>query len=86
VRSAAGDPWTARYELERLTQLRADVESACERYMTECIRAAAKVSDYDAQMWMQKASNIEQARNNLVRDIDQWIETWCREQGEPPGC
>jgi hypothetical protein len=82
VRSGSGR-WTARYEIERLTQLRADIQSASDRYMTECIRSATKVSDYDAEMWMRKAGNTETARDNMIKDVDRWITEWCRRQDEP---
>ena len=82
---SATDAWTGRYELERLTQLRADVESAHNRYITECLREAMTRSDADQEEWMRRAGNAERYRDAMLQDLDRWIKRWCEEQN-PPGC
>ena len=86
MRSAGSGNWTARHEVERLTQLRADVESAVNRYITECLREALARNDSDEERWMRAAGNAEALRDAMLMDVDRWIERCCKDQQDVPGC
>lgn len=66
--------WTQEHEIERLTQLRADIDSAWGRYITECLRMGLVKAPADDQAeWMRKAEQAESQRAWMLRDCDRWL-------------
>lgn len=66
--------WAQAHEIERYTQLRADVDSAWGRYITECLRmAAVRGAAEDQAEWMRKADVAENQRAWMLRDCDMWL-------------
>lgn len=82
--SKSRDKWTAAWEIERLTQLRADVDSALGRLMTEDVRQSINVAPEVADEWLRRAGLVEEMRTWALRDIDRWITERCGETGGPP--
>ena len=67
------DRWTQAWEIERLSQLRVDLDSALGRMLTECVRQSTTVTPDVADEWMRRAGLIEELREWALRDIDRWI-------------
>ena len=67
------DRWANAWEIERLTQLRADVDSALGRLHRECVRNAVGVAPDVAAEWMRRAELVEELRSWALRDIDRWV-------------
>lgn len=65
--------WTQAWEIERLSQLRADLDSALGRLLTECVRQSTKVPPAVADEWMRRAGLVEELRGWALQDIDRWI-------------
>jgi hypothetical protein len=75
------DKWTNAWEVERLTQLRADVDSALGRFLTECVRQSTHVAPELADEWLRRAGLVEELRDWALKDIDRWITEKCEEDG-----
>lgn len=75
------EKWTQAWEIERLNQLRADVDSGLGRFMTECLRKAYSVDPELADEWLRRAGLVEELREWALRDIDQWITEKCKKGG-----
>jgi hypothetical protein len=65
--------WANAWEIERLTQLRADLDSSLGRMHGECVRRAVAVAPDVAEEWMRRAGLIEELREWTLRDIERWI-------------
>lgn len=65
--------WTQDHELERLSQLRADIDSAWGRYITECLKVAVTALAEDQAEWMRRAEQGEERRVWMLRDCDMWL-------------
>lgn len=65
--------WTQAWEIERLSQLRADLDSALGRLLTECVRQSTKVAPDVADEWMRRAGLVEELRAWALQDIGRWI-------------
>ena len=59
--------------MERLAQLRADLDSALGRLMTECVRQSLNVAPEVADEWLRRAGLVEELRAWALRDVDQWM-------------
>ena len=86
MRSRGGSQWAARYELERLTQLRSEAESVLNRFVTECVRESGEGDKDHEEQWMRTAGNVEEIRDWMLRDLDRWIKKWCETQSGQLGC
>lgn len=60
--------------VKQLAQLQSDVDSALGRFMTECVRQAAKVAPELSEEWMRRAGLVEETREWMRRDCVRWIE------------
>lgn len=66
--------WTQDHEVERYTQLRADIDSAWGRYITECLRMALVKAPADTQAeWMRAAEVAETQRAAMLQACDKWL-------------
>ena len=69
--------WTETHEIERLTQLRADVESALGRLMTECelhsVGVAKEVESELNRQW----ELLDAICKQQLENIDRWITEIC---------
>lgn len=66
--------WTQEHEIERYTQLRADIDNAWGRYITECLRmATVKAAPEDQAEWLRKAERAEERRDWMLKDCDVWL-------------
>jgi hypothetical protein len=66
--------WTQEHEIERLMQLRADIDSAWGRYITECLRMGLVKAPADTQAeWMRRTEQAETQRECMLRDCDTWL-------------
>lgn len=65
--------WTQAWEMERLAQLRADLDSALGRFMTECVHQSILVPKDVADEWMRRAGLVEDLREWALRDVDRWM-------------
>lgn len=69
--------WTETHEIERLTQLRADVESALGRLMTECelhsVGVAKEVESELNRQW----ELLDAICKQQLENIDRWITECC---------
>ena len=65
--------WANAWEIERLAQLRADLDSSLGRLHRECVRNAVAVApDVEAE-WMRRAESVEDMRAWALREIDEWV-------------
>ena len=72
--------WTDAWTIERLSQLRSDLDSAFGRFMTECIRQTTVIPAEQQQEWLNRVELVEQAREWMLRDCDRWINECCQDQ------
>lgn len=82
-RARKRDRWTLRWRIEQLTQLKADIESAWHRYLVECLRMQVEAPEIDREQWIVAAREIEEQGQNMMRQLDRWIDEFCRQTG---GC
>lgn len=73
------DRWLRAHEIERLTQLRLDVDSAMGRLMTECVRRSTQVDAEQAGEWLRRAGLVDELRSWALHDIDGWLTDLGRE-------
>ena len=71
--------WTQAHEIERLTQLRADVDSALGRMITEINRYAVNAPTEEQVESDRKSELLESVRKLALGDIDQWLTKRCGE-------
>lgn len=65
--------WANVHEIERLEQLRYDLDSGLGRLHRECVRNAVAVApDVEAE-WMRRAESVEDMRSWAMREIDKWV-------------
>lgn len=68
--------WTQDHEIERLNQLRADIDSAWGRYITECLRMALVKAPAETEIeWMRRVEQAERQRAGMLTDCDGWLRT-----------
>ena len=65
--------WANAWELERLGQLRFDLDSALGRLHRECVRRSVGVSPDIAEEWMRRADQVEEMRSWGLKEIDRWV-------------
>lgn len=61
------------YEIERLSQVRADLDRSLGRYYTECLRRSTETTHEISEAWMRKATDAEDFRMEILADLDKWI-------------
>jgi hypothetical protein len=74
------------WEIERLIQLRADVDSSLGRMYTECVRAATLTVGETSAAWLRLAATTEDTRAWMLEELDRWITEKCKGQSGTPGC
>lgn len=72
--------WTDAWNVERLSQLRSDLDSAFGRYITECLRQTAKLAPELHDEWLRRVEIAEDRRTWMLRDCDRWITECCKDQ------
>lgn len=63
----------AVYEIERLSQVRADLDRSLGKYYTECLRQSTETTHETSDEWMRKAENAQTFRCFALADLDKWI-------------
>lgn len=61
------------YDIERLSQARADLDRSLGHYYTECLRQATETTHETSAEWMRKAEQAEQFRQWALADFCAWI-------------
>lgn len=61
------------YDIERLSQVRADLDRSLGRYYTECLRRATETTHEASEEWMRKAEGAQTFRCFALADLDKWI-------------
>lgn len=69
--------WTSTHEIERLTQLRADLESALGRAIEECYRRSVGVPVEVRSELERQAELLEAICKQQLENIDRWITECC---------
>ena len=66
--------WTQEHEIERYTQLRADIDSTWGRYITECLRMGLVNAPAETQAeWLRRVEQAEAQRDWMLKDCDKWL-------------
>ncbi len=74
--------WANAWEIERLEQLRYDLDSALGRLHRECVRCSVAVAPDVAAEWMRRAEMVEEMRAWSKGEIDRW----CTNASKGGGC
>ena len=61
------------YEIERLSQVRADLDRSLGKYYTECLRRSTETTFEASEEWMRKAEGAQTFRCFALADLDTWI-------------
>jgi hypothetical protein len=78
--------WSDRWEIERLSQLRADVDSTTGRLATEYVRRSTQATNEESAEWLRRCEQVEAMRSQALGDIDRWITERCKGTDDTPGC
>lgn len=69
--------WTRAHEIERLTQLRADVDSSLERLWTVFLYKSTQVPLADQGEWLRRVEQVEELRSWALKDLERIIGECC---------
>lgn len=68
------DLWTPMHEIERLSQLQADLESVTERIIKQYVRVSNEVPVAQRDEWLRRAGLADEFRDWALRDCKRFIE------------
>lgn len=69
--------WTRDHEIERLSQLRADVDSSLERLWTVFLYRSTQVPLAGQDEWLRRVEQVEKLRGWALKDLETIIEEIC---------
>lgn len=69
---------TQAHEIERLMQLRYDLDSSLGRLHTEYLRCASQVGAEAAQGYQELAAEVEEMRARALRTVELWVSERCK--------
>lgn len=70
--------WRQRHQVEKLVQLRADVDSALERLWTLFLYRSTQVPKADEAEWLNRVAQVEDLRTWALKDLETIIGECCR--------
>lgn len=70
--------WTKAHEIERLSQLIFDIESATGRFISLCLVAQEQMPSV-AEQWQEAAEAAEAAKNDMVGKCKVLLDRCCKE-------
>jgi hypothetical protein len=70
--------WANGWEIERLMQLRYDLDSSLGRLHDEYLRCAGQVGPEAAQGYLELATEVESMRASALRRVEIWVSERCK--------